>query len=161
VGGIGGLRFGNAGSNGSSSGGGADASGALTLGNSIVATNTGTFGRDVNGNFTSNGTNFIGVADDATLWDSTDLLGDTSFARDPELLPIGNYGGPTETMPPLATGQQIEKQTGSFTTFISGPSPVLNKGTNSLVTGITSDQRGLRRIFGTTVDIGAVEVQSA
>lgn len=73
---------------------------------------------------------------------------------DPNLLPLGNYGGPTMTMPPRPG------------------SPAIDAGDNSLAkdadgNALISDQRGQPRILdgngdGTaTVDIGAVEFQPA
>ena len=59
------------------------------------------------------------------------------------LLPLANYGGPTETMPPMVG------------------SPAIDAGSNSLIpSGVTTDQRGLPRIANGTVDIGAVEAQT-
>ncbi len=55
----------------------------------------------------------------------------------PLLAPLGNYGGPTPTMPPL-----------------SG-SPAIDAATNG--TSFTTDQRGLPRILGAFADLGAVE----
>ena len=55
----------------------------------------------------------------------------------PLLAPLGNYGGPTQTMPPLAG------------------SPAINAATNG--TSFTTDQRGLPRIIGAFADLGAVE----
>ncbi len=55
----------------------------------------------------------------------------------PLLAPLGNYGGPTPTMPPLPG------------------SPAVDGCTNS--TGFATDQRGQPRIVGAFADIGAVE----
>jgi hypothetical protein len=58
------------------------------------------------------------------------------------LAPLGNYGGPTQTM-----------------ALLPG-SPALDAGSNALLpTGLTTDQRGLPRIVNGTVDIGAFESQ--
>ena len=60
------------------------------------------------------------------------------------LAPLGNYGGPTQTMPPLPG------------------SPVIDAGSNALVPeGVTTDQRGpgFPRIVNGVVDIGAFESQ--
>jgi hypothetical protein len=59
----------------------------------------------------------------------------------PQLAPLGNYGGPTQTMPPLPG------------------SPSLNAGVNNTFEPILTDQRGLARVVGSTVDLGAVEDQ--
>jgi hypothetical protein len=61
----------------------------------------------------------------------------------PLLAPLGNYGGPTETMPPLRG------------------SPAINAGSDAIAAGITTDQRGYARVSGAHVDIGSVEVQIA
>jgi serine-aspartate repeat-containing protein C/D/E len=60
--------------------------------------------------------------------------------NNPKLMPLANNGGPTQTMLPMAG------------------SPVIDAGSNALIpSGVTTDQRGLPRIFGKSVDIGADE----
>jgi len=59
----------------------------------------------------------------------------------PKLAPLGNYGGPTLTMPPLST------------------SPALNGGTDAVTDVLSIDQRGYPRLSGAHVDIGSVEIQ--
>jgi len=61
----------------------------------------------------------------------------------PGLGPLGNYGGPTPTIPLLVA------------------SPALNAGSNALAVaaGLTSDQRGLSRISSGATDVGAYEAQ--
>jgi hypothetical protein len=59
---------------------------------------------------------------------------------DPQLFPLGNYGGPTPTMPPLPG------------------SPAIDAAGNPSDAPAT-DQRGLPRISGPAMDIGAVEIQ--
>jgi len=61
---------------------------------------------------------------------------------DPMLLPLGNYAGPTQTMPPLAGSPAIDQIP------VGGPS----------CPGI--DQRGVFRPQGPACDIGAVEVEA-
>ena len=56
----------------------------------------------------------------------------------PLLAPLGDYGGPTQTMPPLPG------------------SPVIDAGGG---TAFTNDQRGYSRVVNGAVDIGAVEFQ--
>jgi hypothetical protein len=134
-----------------SSGGGIDntiPSRYVTIGNSIVARNglggTGGGGSDAYGAFTSSGHNLIGKADGSTGWINGDFAGTAANPVDPKLSQLGNFGGATLTMPPLAG------------------SPAIDHGANALIpTGITTDQRGLPRIANGTVDIGAVEVQTA
>ncbi len=99
-------------SNTASDGAGIRNANTLTMTNSIVAGNSGDI--NVRGPFTgtSNLTNGI-----------------------PILAPLGNYGGPTQTMPPLAG------------------SPALN-ATSS---GLPTDQRGVPRPQGANFDLGAAE----
>jgi hypothetical protein len=127
--------------NSASDGGGIDVEGRLTAGNSIIAGNNSndvaTFGTPVN----SLGFNLIGATDGSSGWISSDLTGTSAKPLNPKLGPLSNNGGPTQTLLPL-----------------SG-SPAINHGSNALVpAGLTTDQRGLSRIVGGTVDIGAVEV---
>src|SRR5262249_39840609 len=83
-------------------------------------------------NLVRDGTGGSGFAD-------TDLVGTTDFPIDPMLEPLGDYGGPTQTMRPLPS------------------SPVINTGDNT--DSPDTDQRGLTRILGGFLDIGAVELQ--
>ncbi|MBI5774529.1 MAG: SBBP repeat-containing protein, partial [Verrucomicrobia bacterium] len=57
----------------------------------------------------------------------------------PLLAPLGNYGGPTKTMPPLPG------------------SPAIDAGSDTATNSFATDQRGFTRLSGTHVDIGAVE----
>jgi len=59
----------------------------------------------------------------------------------PALLDLGDYGGPTQTMPAVP----------------SEMSPVIDKGEESV--GLEFDQRGQPRVFGEFADLGAVEYQ--
>ncbi len=130
----------------------------LTIGNTVVAANPiGTipdfaFGTGTN-TITSLGFNFIGNATGtgATFTQPGDQAGTTVAPINPLLLPLGNYGGPTETMLP-----------------ISVISPLIDAGSNSIVTtyyiypqvlnsGSPIDQRGFSRIVNGTVDIGSDE----
>ena len=74
------------------------------------------------------------------------LLGTPAAPLDPRLAPLGSFGGPTPTMPLLAG------------------SPALDAGSNALAVDasghpLTTDQRGLARVFNGTVDLGAYESQ--
>jgi hypothetical protein len=60
----------------------------------------------------------------------------------PMLSALGNYGGPVQTMLPLPG------------------SPALDAGNDAAVAGLATDARGLPRISGAHVDIGAAEFQS-
>lgn len=62
---------------------------------------------------------------------------------DPMLQPLGDYGGPTQTMPPLTNSPAIDPAGGD---------------TNSI---FSTDQRGFTRVVNGILDIGAVEVQFA
>ena len=97
--------------------------------------------------------NFIGINDGNLTGLSNGVngnqIGTTATPLIALLTPLQNNGGPTPTEAPLR---------GSM---------VINTGTNSVVpatdpiTGAAlTDQRGLTRIVGTAVDVGAVEVQA-
>ena len=101
---------------GNNGGGAYNYNGELTLNNTIVA---GNGGFDVGGSYSG----------------SNNLID-----GNPLLAPLGNYGGPTQTMP-LLPG-----------------SPAIDAGSNALIpSGVTTDQRGFNRIVDGTVDIGAFE----
>jgi len=116
---------------------------SLTLTNSIVAGNTASVGADIL-NFQSilirAGTNIIQSSVNTS--GGTDS-GPAAINAAPRLAPLGNYGGPTQTMPPLFG------------------SPAVDAGSDSLIGGYTTDQRGYPRASGAHVDIGAVEAQYA
>ncbi|MEA5471452.1 right-handed parallel beta-helix repeat-containing protein, partial [Spirulina sp. 06S082] len=122
-------------------GGGLNANTNITLTNSIVANNTdnGT-APDLFANLgTITATNsLIEDSTGATITGSNNIIG-----VDPQLLPLGDYGGPTQTHALALT------------------SPALNAGDNALVGSLTTDQRGApgARIADGTVDMGAFEWQ--
>lgn len=62
----------------------------------------------------------------------------------PVLAPLGNYGGPEPTMPPLDGSPAIDAGSDLATMYIYN---------------FTTDQRGLPRLSGPHVDIGAAEAQ--
>jgi uncharacterized delta-60 repeat protein len=62
-------------------------------------------------------------------------------SADPQLAPLGSNGGPTMTF-----------------ALLPG-SPAIDAGDDAAAAGLTTDQRGLPRISGAHVDIGAYEVQ--
>ena len=141
-----------------SSGGGITVTGIATLKNTIVAGNTAFSGRfydgvrttflpatgyDVSGTIISEGHNLIGRVDGSTgIVGGTngDLAGTTVAPLEPMVVNFGFHGGGTETLL-LATG-----------------SPAIDAGDDTL-TG--TDQRGLPRLIGSHVDIGAVEAPSS
>jgi hypothetical protein len=97
-------------------------SGTVTLTNSIVAGNTsGPFSSNISGDYSA----------------SHSLVG-----GDPMLAPLGDYGGPTQTMAPLPG------------------SPAIDAGDSTAPGLPNTDQRGFARISGAAVDIGACEVQA-
>lgn len=116
---------------------------AVTIENSIVAGNTGTYPDLYNfGTTTVKGANII----QAGISNSGTVTGDGTFAQvDPQLFPLGNYGGPTQTMLPMPGSPAIDAAVGST---------------------LTIDQRGVPRPLdaddnGTAIaDIGSVEAQS-
>jgi hypothetical protein len=106
--------------------GGINNYGTLVLSNTIVAGNTAPFLPDLN-------------LDSSGSFTGTSNL----ISGNPLLAPLGNYGGPTRTMPPLYG------------------SPAIDAGLDSVTNFLATDQRGYPRLSGTHVDIGAVEAQWA
>ena len=123
------------GNHASDKGGGIEeTTGTLLLENSIVAGNTATnSGPDLKA---SSINTQLGV----NLISSTNGLGGSysGIVGTADLMPLNDYGGPTRTLLPLPG------------------SPARNAGG---ATALTVDQRGLPRVVGAAVDIGAVEVQ--
>ena len=132
---------------GNSAAGGAgissESGGHATLNNTIVANST--MGSDLSLD-SGTGSTFAG---------SNDLIGDGSDSSslthvlqgNPLLGPLGNNGGPTQTL-----------------VLLPG-SPAINAGSNALAVdakgnALTTDQRGDPRIVGAAVDLGAVESQA-
>lgn len=101
-----------------------EGTGWLSLNNSIVAGNTATAEPQIAGNIDS-------------------PTGVNLTSGNPMLAPLGDYGGPTQTMPPLPGSPAIDPVGGQ---------------TNSV---FATDQRGLPRVINGIVDAGAVEVQLA
>ena len=119
-----------AGNFGMSYGGGlCSTNGAASLANTVIANSTkggNCFGTlsDLGHNLSSDGScNFSGPG--------------SSNNTDPKLGPLGDYGGPTPTIPLLAGSPAID--------------------TGDTATSPPADQRGRARPFGTTSDIGAFE----
>jgi hypothetical protein len=115
----------------------------VTLRNTLVARNTLTDGAtpsDISGGLdaANSWNNLIGTGGSGGLIDG--VQGNRVGVSDPGLATLGNYGGPTQTI-----------------ALLSG-SPAINAGNNAFAPGPT-DQRGLPRIVGGTVDIGAFESQ--
>ena len=123
-------------------GGGIASFSMASINNSIVASNSATAG--VGGDILLNsafltygGTNIV---QDLYATNTASTFGPTPINATPVLAALGNYGGPTPTMPP-GTG-----------------SPALGAGSVSANT-FTNDQRGYARVVNGKVDIGAVEAQ--
>jgi len=129
--------------NGTGVGGGLfDAGGTfMTLRNTIVANNgvNGTANAppthsDVAGSFTAQDHNLIGTTTGSSGFGGTDLGG-----MDPQLSALGGFGGPTMTMMPVG-------------------GPAIDGGDSAVAPA--DDQRGITRPQGSSVDIGAVEVDN-
>lgn len=125
-------------------GGGYFAVGNDTLQNSIVANNpsVGANEADAFGQFVSAVNNLIGQGNSQTNIQNGvngNQVGTSSSPLNPQVGPLANNGGPTQTMALLAG------------------SPAIDRGLNNGVTA--TDQRGLNRIVNTIVDIGAYEYQ--
>jgi PKD repeat protein len=119
--------------------------GATLVINSLIAGNAAGSSNDAEANFATNsiqsgGDNLIGSnagGNGFTNGINGDLVGTLALPINPLLAPLGNYGGPTPTMPPLTGSPAIDGCTGG--------------------TSFTTDQRGFPRVFGSFADIGAVE----
>lgn len=99
------------------------------------------------GTIASLGNNLIGKADGGGVtWQDTDLTGTIAAPLNAMLASLGDYGGPTQTMPPLPGSPARDPESGATT----APLFPLNV-----------DQRGQPRLQGAKVDIGAVEAGAA
>ena len=121
--------------------------GTLTLNNSTISGNTQTNASFVGGINVSAGTVLLTNTIVAGNNSPTNIFGPFSGANnltagDPLLAPLGNYGGPTQTMPPLPG------------------SPAIDAGLDSVTNLLATDQRGYPRLVATHVDLGAVEAYS-
>ncbi len=118
------------------SGGGvlAISSSSLLLTNSIIA---GSTGPDVTtaGPVTTQGGNLV---------QDGSVTGASVINANPLLSPLGNYGGPTQTTALLPGSPAIDAGVNAYAVDASG-------------NPLTTDQRGLPRIFNGAVDIGAFE----
>gem|GEM_PF-2757821 len=125
----------------------------LIAANSIVAGTGGTVGGGTfqNTNGTASGpdvSGFVFSSDDDLIGDPTgsngfgkagDLLGSSGSPLNPQLGPLADNGGPTQTMALLAN------------------SPAIDHGDSHAPGLPATDQRGFARIVGSAVDIGAFE----
>ena len=119
-------------------------SSGLTLDNTIIADNNGPQVTDDDGGLSAYGTGYAAtIAVQGSNLVEGGLQGFSQvLSDDPNLGPLHDNGGPTQTMALLPS------------------SPAINAGDNaSIPAGVTTDQRGFSRISGGAVDLGAYEVQ--
>ena len=139
------CQFGTNGAAGSGpTGGGLHAGSALGgVINTIIAANTGGTSPDVSGAITSRGHNLIGATNGSSGWLASDVKGTVATPTNALLGPLQDNGGPTPTLA-LLTGSRA-----------------IDAGDDIATNSLATDQRGLLRLFGTHVDIGAYEAQVA
>jgi hypothetical protein len=82
---------------GSGTGGGIYSAGVMAC-DSIIAGNSAINAPDFSGAVNSRGNNLVGETDGSTGWIASDLSGTSANPLDPNLAPLGDYGGPTQTM---------------------------------------------------------------
>jgi hypothetical protein len=128
-----------------SSGGGFNNQGGATFRalNSMLTANDAPLGRDMTGTLESQGFNLIGVPGIITGNTNGNILN-----QNPQLLPLGNYGGPTQTHAFLPNSPALDA--GVDCVLISN-----SCGGNN--PALPTDQRGGPRKTGARVDIGAFE----
>ncbi|MBG1241160.1 beta strand repeat-containing protein [Nostoc sp. NZL] len=119
--------------------------GTTTAQNTIIAGNNG---NDISGTVTGNGNNLIGSLSGAggTIGTGSDITfasaGITNINQ--VIASLANNGGATQTH-----------------ALVAG-SAAINAGNNALIpSGVTTDQRGITRTIGGTVDIGSYEFNNA
>jgi hypothetical protein len=118
-----------------------------TITNTIVGGNSGSYGADINNGadsyyyatLTYGGANLVQTI--YTYEGTSTITGPAPLTNAPDLAPLGNYGGPTQTMPPLPGSPAIGAGSVAANTF-------------------STDQRGYPRTQNGLIDIGAVEMQS-
>jgi autotransporter-associated beta strand protein len=130
----------------SSSGGGAIYvnTGTVTLKNCLLGDNTAnSVADDLDRNGGTLTVNYSLVENPGNSGVTNGVNGNIT-GKDPKLTTLGFFGGPTETMG-LLPG-----------------SPAIDAGSNTLASGLSTDQRGTgyARVVNTTVDIGAFEIQN-
>jgi len=114
---------------------------AVIMTNTIVAGNSGVYtSEDIYnkaGTLTYGGSNLVQSVDN----EFGTITGPAPLTNAPDLAPLGNYGGPTQTMPPWPGSPAIDAGSVAANTF-------------------STDQRGYPRTQNGLIDLGAVEVQS-
>jgi hypothetical protein len=121
---------------------------ALEIHDTILADNFANYGSDLEGAVTSLGYNLVGDSSDSTGFTGPgDLVGTSVNPLNPQLGPLQNDGGPTQTMAPAADSLAVNA---------GDPADTTNPNTPAY------DQRGpgFPRVFAGRIDIGAVEVQN-
>ena len=111
----------------------------VTVEDSILAGDSATTGPEFCNSVTSAGHNLVAETDGGSGWGSSDLTGTVAHPISAVLAPLGQYGGPTETI-----------------ALLPG-SPALGKGI--AVSGVTTDQRGFAQ--DSPIDIGAFQFHSS
>ena len=117
-------------------------SGEVTITSSIVADNTGEANvGDISGSgeFTSGGFNLVGNGDDVSGFEESDIVGTADNPVNPLLRSLEINGGFTPTL------------------ALRELSPAVDNGSNP--DDLATDQRGLPRVSGAAIDIGALERQ--
>ncbi len=128
-------------------GGAIDAGSVFSMTNCILAGNTAAIGRGPD--LWNEASSFtvvnclIGDNTSSTVTNGVkgNLAGTSASPLSAQLGALGNYGGLTQTMPPLAG------------------SPAIDAGTDAVLSFLATDQRGQSRRSGDHVDIGAAEAQ--
>lgn len=105
--------------------------------NTIVAGNNSATAADVSGAVVDEGNNLIGTVEGSTGFTNSRLVGTAAAPLNAQLAPLADNGGPTRTH------------------LLKIDSPAINVGSSS---SLALDQRGLARLVGAAVDIGAVEL---
>ncbi|HRJ08408.1 MAG TPA: choice-of-anchor Q domain-containing protein, partial [Prosthecobacter sp.] len=146
--------------------------GTLSLGYSIVAGNASVSGPDLHkpasggGTITPVGTNLIGKNNTVmTEFPQGPLVGIEASPVPANLDPLGDYGGPTQTMRPQPGSLAIDAATGSSTTTDQrgNARPTDGDGNGSVVADLGAAERGtlLLPVVSTTADSGAGSLRQA
>lgn len=126
----------------------------MTVANTIVADNLirGTPNGDL-ANLGSGTLNTLG----GNIIESGVNSSDTVLTADPELGALQDNGGAIQTFVPAASSPAINGGSNAIVDGTAPPADVNGDGEINTQDTLTTDQRGLGRIFAETVDIGAVE----
>jgi Right handed beta helix region len=120
---------------------------SLSINNCTLANNTSNNGGSIYNDSTGvlDLTNSIVTGPNSSIVQLGTLNGSSNLVdtANINLAPLGNYGGPTQTLPPLPG------------------SPAIDAGDDAAASAFSTDQRGYPRVAGAHVDIGAVEAGDA